>query len=321
MKKFLLVLVMMSICIGSVFSAGAKETSAVDVDAWPGSPITMTCPWSAGGIADLSIRAISEYGQKYFGVPIVPVVRTGAGGAVAITEFMRHAPNAPQLIMASEGLFAITPLTNDVPYSWDNYVPVIGNTFSAFTLVSNSSGPIKTFSDLLEYGKNNTVTIAITGDNLLFVGAFFEKAGISYTAVPYAGAPEQLAAVLAGDVNLGVTHPALAKEHVRAGKVEALTVFNNEAWVDEFYNIPPITEFGFDIVFPNHNFFLMPAGTDPAIIEKVHAQLSAIYAEPSFQELTKTLNIVIRPSTRAEIEAHIDNAITKAQEYHGIVYN
>ena len=188
-------------------------------------------------------------------------------------------------------------------------------------MISNSSGPIKTFDDLIEYGKNNTLTIAITGDNLLFVGAFFEKAGISYTAVPYAGAPEQLAAVLAGDVDLGVTHPALAKEHVRAGKVKALTVFNNEAWVDEFYNIPPITEFGFDIVFPNHNFFLMPAGTDPAVIEKVHAQLSAIYEEPAFQELTKTLNIVIRPSTRAEIEAHIDNAIAKAQEYYGIVYN
>ncbi len=304
-----------------LFAAGSQETKKVDVETWPTEAIIMTCPWSAGGIADMSIRAMSKYGEKYFGKPMVPVVRTGAGGAVAITEFMKHQPNAPQLIMASEGLFAITPLTNDVAYSWDKYVPVIGNTYSAFSLVSNAASEITTFEQLLEVGKKRPVTIAITGDNLLFVGAFFAKAGIEYKAVPYSGAPEQLAAVLSGDVDLGVTHPALAKEHAKAGKIKTLVVFDDKPWKDEFYDIAPITDFGFDIVFPNHNFFLMPGGTDPAIIEKVHAQLSAIYAEPEFQALAKKLNLVIRPSTRAEIEAHIDNAITKAKEFNKIVYN
>ncbi|ADK79786.1 tripartite tricarboxylate transporter substrate binding protein [Sediminispirochaeta smaragdinae] len=318
-KKAVLLLLFTAVSLG-LWAEGNKEAGTIGTENWPGDPITITCPWSAGGIADMSIRAMAEYGDKYFGVPIVPVVRTGAGGAVAITEFMKHKANEPQLIMASEGLFAITPLTNKVAYSWDNYIPVIGNTYSAFALVTSSDSGLKTLDDLVSYGKDHAITIAITGDNLLFVGAFCDEAGIQYKAVPYGGAPEQLAAVLAGDVDVGVTHPALAKENAKAGKIHALAVFDDKPWKDEFYDIPPITDFGYDIVFPNHNFFLMPAGTDPEIIQLVHEKIAAIYQEPDFIALTKKLNLVIKPSTRDEIEAHIDNAITKAKSYYKTVY-
>ena len=320
MKKKMLLAAVFIVAASMIWAGGKIEADSAKAADWPDKAITMTCPWSAGGIADMSIRAMAEHGEKHFGVPIVPVVRTGAGGAVAITEFMKHKANEPQLIMASEGLFAITPLTNKVAYSWDKYVPVIGNTYSAFALVTSAESGIDSIEKLIEYGKKNTITIAITGDNLLFVGAFCDEAGINYKAVPYGGAPEQLAAVLAGDVNVGVTHPALAKEHAKAGKVNALAVFDNKAWKDEFYNIPPVTDFGYDIVFPNHNFFLMPAGTDPEVIKLVHEKLAAIYEEPEFVALAKKLNLVIRPSTKEEIEAHIDNAITKAKEYYEIVY-
>lgn len=320
MRRLLLLLVGI-MCIGSLlYAGGEQEAGTLNADEWPGEPIIMTCPWGAGGIADLTIRAMSEYGEKYFDNPMIPVVRTGAGGAVAITEFTKHRPNAPQMIMASEGLFAITPLTNEIAYKWDDFIPVIGSAFSAFALVSNATSDITSMDELKAYGKNNTVTVAITGDNLLFVGAFFDKAGIKYKAVPYGGAAEQLAAVLAGDVDLGVTHPALAKEHAKAGKVSPLLVFDDEAWVDEFYNIPPVTDFGYDVVFPNLNFFLMPGGTDPEVIKTVYEKLSKIYQEPEFIEVAKKLNIVIKPATREEIEAHIDNATTKAKEYYNIVY-
>ena len=316
MKRMVVFFMLLIALSGMVWASGSQEGN----DAWPGEAITMTCPWGAGGIADLTIRAIAQYGEKYFGYPIVPVVRTGAGGAVAITEFTKYKPNDPQIIMASEGLFAITPLTNTVSYSWDDYVPVIGSAYSAFSLVSKSGSGIKTLEDLIAYGKENTVTIAITGDGLLFVGAFCTEAGIDYTAVPYSSANEQLAAVLAGDVDVGVTHPALAKENYRAGEINPLVVFDDEPWVDEVYNIPPVTDFGFDVVFPNQNFFLMPAGTDPEIIRTVHENIAQIYQEPDFIEVTKKLNIVMRPADKEEIEAHINNAITKATEYNKIVY-
>lgn len=320
MKRTVVIVLLASMIASGVWAAGQGEAAVVDPADWPGEPITMICPWAAGGIADLSIRAIAEYGEKYFGYPIVPVVRTGAGGAIAITEFKRHRPNAPQIIMASEGLFAITPLTNEVDYAWEDYVPVIGNAYSAFTLVTSTDSGLDTLEDLIEYGRENTITIAITGNNLLYVGAFAEQAGLRYETVPYSGAAEQLAAVLAGDVTVAVTHPALAKEHARAGRVTALTVFDDEPWQDEFYDIPPITSFGYDVVFPNLNFFLMPAGTDPEIVARVHDGIAAIYEEPEFREVIETLNIVIRPVGREEIEAHIDNAISKATEYFDIVY-
>jgi tripartite-type tricarboxylate transporter receptor subunit TctC len=320
-KNVISVLLLMMISLSSLVAAGQGDAGqAADAESWPAEPMTMICPWRAGGIADLSIRAISEYGEKYFGQPIVPVVRTGAGGAVAITEFMGNKPNDPKLIMASEGLFAITPLTNEVPYSWDKYVPVIGNTYSAFALITRSGG-MDSLDDLIREGQGRPLTIAITGDNLLFVAAFCDAAGIKYEAVPYDGAPDQLAAVLAGDVDAGITHPALAKEHVKAGNINALTVFDDKPWQDEVYDIKPVTDFGFDVVFPNHNFFLMPAGTDPAIIEKVHENLAKIYDEPEFKALCDKMGLVIRPSSTEEIQAHIDNARTKAQEYHKLVYN
>jgi putative tricarboxylic transport membrane protein len=319
MKKVLLILVSMIMSMGVLWGSGSQEAETVDVSSWPGEAITMTCPWGAGGIADIAIRAISEYGEQYFDVPIVPVVRTGAGGAVAITEFLKHKPNAPQLIMASEGVFAITPLTNDVVYKWEDFIPVIGNVTSSFALVTKDGSGLDKVEKLVAQGKKEPLTIAITGNNDLFIGAFCDQAGIDYVAVPYSGAQEQLAAVLSGDVDLGITHPALAKEYVKAGTIAAVTVFDDKPWQDEVYNIPPVTDFGYDVVVPNLNFFMMPAGTDPAIISMVHEKLAAIFQEPDFIALTKKLNLVINPAERPEIEAHVNNAISRAIEYNKIV--
>ena len=74
----------------SILSFGSE---AKDVN-WPEKPVIITVPWAVGGLADQANRALAQQGQKYLGQPIIPENKIGAGGIVALTEYLREKPNS-----------------------------------------------------------------------------------------------------------------------------------------------------------------------------------------------------------------------------------
>ena len=245
MKKFLKVLVVCILALVTALPSFAKSVA----DSWPKKPVIITVPWAVGGLADQANRALSQYGKKYLGQPIVPENKIGAGGVVALTEYLREKPNSTKLIYGGEGNFAIGPLFNPVPFKWEQFTPVANIYKSNFVMVANPKIGVKSLKDLKEYGKNNKVIFAVAGLNsseYLMISALLSEMGLNYEGVSFNGANEAMNATLSGDTVIGITHASLAKEFVKADKLDPVVVFDEKPLKDDVYNLECVGDYGYD---------------------------------------------------------------------------
>jgi len=78
------------VAVALLFSFGITGAIAAD---YPKRPITMICPWGAGGGTDACSRIISTLLKKELGVPVNVVNRTGGGGAIGHTAMATAKPD------------------------------------------------------------------------------------------------------------------------------------------------------------------------------------------------------------------------------------
>src|SRR5512147_306526 len=66
---------------------------------FPSKPISVYCPWAAGGSTDLTMRMLANEATKMLGQPVVVVDKAGGGGFVANSEAFRAAPDGYTLVV------------------------------------------------------------------------------------------------------------------------------------------------------------------------------------------------------------------------------
>lgn len=320
MKKIFRVL---AICILALVTAlpsfAAKKVSAEN---WPNKPVIITVPWAVGGLADQANRALAQYGQKYLGQPVVPDNKIGAGGVVALTEYLREKPNSVKLIYGGEGNFAIGPLFNPVPFKWEQYAPVINIYKSNFVMVANPKIGVKSLADLKEYGKDKKIIFAVAGLNsseYLMISALLTEMGLDFEGVSFDGANEAMTATLSGDTVIGITHASLAKEFVKTNRLTPVVVFDDKPMKDEIYNLECVADYGYDTFLVNRCILLMPAGTDPAVIDKMYKAVLQIFEEPGFKETAENLGLTLDPIGPEECDKHIKDSMEKAQKFYNML--
>lgn len=320
MKKIFRVL---AVCILALVTAlpsfAAKKVSAEN---WPNKPVIITVPWAVGGLADQANRALAQYGQKYLGQPVVPDNKIGAGGVVALTEYLREKPNSVKLIYGGEGNFAIGPLFNPVPFKWEQYAPVVNIYKSNFVMVANPKIGVKSLADLKEYGKDKKIIFAVAGLNsseYLMISALLTEMGLDFEGVSFDGANEAMTATLSGDTVIGITHASLAKEFVKTNRLTPVVVFDEKPMKDEIYDLECVADYGYDTFLVNRCILLMPAGTDPAVIDKMYKAVLQIFEEPGFKETAENLGLTLDPIGPEECDKHIKDSMEKAQRFYNML--
>lgn len=326
MKKLisvvLLVAMVMSIFSGCAKNDISKETG-VDKNQeskaeWPTEAVTIICPWAVGGLADQVNRAMSQYGKEQLGQELLADNILGSGGAVALTEFMQEKPNSHKLIFGGEGSFAIAPLTAEVQYKFEDFIPVINIYSSTFILSANPSTDIDSFKAFEEYVKQNEVKIATNGSTsseALQVAGLVTEMGGTFRIVSYDGANEALNAAVSGEVDFAVTHGSLAKEFVKSGDINPVVAFDNKKLVDEVYNLDCVEDYGYDTWMTNICAVFMRAGTDQENVDKMYDALSNILDNPAFLETAANIGLNIDPMTGQEVKDYIDSCMEKAEKY------
>ncbi|WCE30460.1 tripartite tricarboxylate transporter substrate binding protein [Vibrio sp. SCSIO 43137] len=293
-------------------------STMASTEQWPKKPITTVVPWAVGGLADQVNRAMAQFGTDEFGQPIIPTNRLGAGGVVALTEYLREKPNTTKIIYGSEGNFSISPKTNKVAYKWEDFTPIMNIYTSSFVLVANPESGITNFEDLKRYGANNKILFGVNGLNgteFLIISALLSEMGINYEAVGFNGANEAMNATISGDVILSVTHGSLAKEYVKAKELQAILVFDEKPLKTDVYDLPPVTQFGYDTWIVNRMMMLTRNGTDPKLVEAIRSHFLNILENPEFKKVADNLGVNIDPVDGDALREHVETTIEKVDRF------
>lgn len=295
---------LLSLSAALVITPALFSASATAQTAWPSKTMRIVVPYPAGGNVDLLGRLIGPKLSEALGQTIVIDTKPGAAGAIGATDAARSEPDGHTLLIGDIATHAITPALQDkLPYNpLTDFAPVMRLTSVSLLLVINPKNPAKDLAALLADAKANPekVTYASAGvgtPQQLAFELLKEKTGIKATHVPYRGSAPAINDVIAGHVTAMIDGTAVPM--AREGTLRALAVTGAKRSA-AMPDVPTVAEAGVPgYEFASWHGVFVPAGTPPAVVERLNAELNKIVADPVVRERMAALNIELVGGTPA----------------------
>jgi len=211
--------------------------------------------------------------------------RAGAGGTLAMPVLQQAAPDGYTLAQLPQTVLR-APWTRKV--LWDpirDTTPILQLSGVTFGIVVPAASPFKTLDDLFAHAKAhpNALSIATNGAGTtphVVIDELFGKRGLSYIHVPYKGTSEQMVAVAAGQVMVGVNSNGFAP-FVDAGTLRLLVTFGEQR-TRRWPTVPTLKELGHPIVAMSPYGLAGPAGMPADVVQVLHQAFKAAMHDPAF---------------------------------------
>jgi len=273
----------------------------------PDRPIRLVVSFAPGGSNDIVGRIIAENVSALLGQPIAVENRAGAGGAIGAEFVARAAPDGYTLLINSAQP-SIPAIVAQVPYrTVEDFAGIAVAGFSPYVLLVNPKVPANTAQELLALLRANPgkYNIASTGKGSgVHLGAEMlrTKYQIEAEVVHYRGGGPAVAALVAGEAEIGIPTMASSIGQVRAGALRPLAVTAAQRSA-ALPNVPSAPEAGVPRLI-HEEFFpvLAPAATPAPVV----AALGAAFQEAIRQSAPRLLEVAgVAPRAGFETPAQV----------------
>jgi tripartite-type tricarboxylate transporter receptor subunit TctC len=281
---------------------------------YPTKPITLTVTFAPGGTLDTSTRILASKAEKILGQSIVVSNVGGGAGSVALGQVAKKRADGYDITSCtSTGLIRI-PQLRAVPYSHEDFVPIMHFTAVQSGVVVRSDSAFKTFKDLIEYarknpGKVNYATSGAGSPMHMAMEFVADKERIQWTHVPYAGGAPGLTAILGGHVT-AMSDSTEWLPHVKEGTLRLL-VTHGERRMRIFPNVPTLRDLGYDFI--NETVFLIaaPRAVPPEIVKKLDEAFHKAMEDPEFIKTIQNLEFDVAYRNSGDTKKYLEDAYSR----------
>jgi tripartite-type tricarboxylate transporter receptor subunit TctC len=276
--------VLLGTAIVALFGLGAAPVLAAD---FPTKPVTLVCPWPAGGSTDLVMRALAEATGKHLGQPVVIENKPGGGGTVGPATMAATA--RPDGYTVSQIPISVFRYPHMMKVSWDclkDFTYIIHQTGYTFGVVVEKDAPWKTWNEFVAHAKANPgkVTYATPGAGTslhITMEMFALRNGIKWIQVPMKGGAETTPAVLGGHVQATADSTGWAPQ-VDSGDLRLLVTWGNQR-TKRWPTVPTLKELGYGIVSNSPFGIAGPKGMDAKVVKTLHDAFKKGMEDPAYQ--------------------------------------
>lgn len=245
--------------------------------AWAGD-YTILAPAAPGGGWDQTARTMQTLLQKEGISQKVQVTNVpGAGGTIGLAQFVNQAKGDPESLIVGGYVMVGAILTNNSPVDLTMVTPIARLTGESEAIVAPASSDIQTIGDLVAKLKADPGAVSWGGGSAggvdhITAGLIAKAAGVDPTKVNYiafSGGGEALAAILGGQVTVGVSGMGEFESQIEAGTLRLLAVSGEERI--EGVDAPTLKEAGLDVAIENWRM----VAAAPGLTEEQKAAVAA----------------------------------------------
>ena len=259
-------------------------------DKYPSKPITLVCPYSAGGNADQRSRQIGRFISTALGQPVLVDNKPGAGGNIGTEAVARAKPDGYIIGMGNFAPLAVNP-TMFLKLNFDpakDLMPICLIEKGPLVLMVPANSPFRNVKDIMAAakatpGKLSFASGGLGGSHHLSGEMFKSLAGLAITHIPYKGGAPATTDLMGGQVDMMFEQMYAAAPSIRAGKLRALAI-TSKVRSPLFPDLPTMAEAGvpgFEV--QNWQGLIAPAGTPVAIIRTLNEAVNKALADPTIK--------------------------------------
>lgn len=281
---------LMVVTLSVILIMGLAVTAAQAAGKYPSRPITMICPWGAGGGTDACTRIIATLLKKELGVPVNVVNRTGGGGAVGHTAMATAKPDGYTIGMPTVELTMMHWMgLTKVTYADMELICMVNADPSGINVRTDAAW--KTYEDLVAEIKKRPGELKDSGTGQggiwhLAAAGWVKALGLPADAIkwiPSKGAAPALQDLMAGGIDMSTCSLPEAATLIEAGKVKPLAIMA-DARDPKFPNVPTLKEKGIDWTAAAWRGIAAPKGTPPEIIAVLEKAIKKVWESPDFKK-------------------------------------
>jgi len=279
--------------------AGATfaQAPAANTQGWPNKPIRLMVGYSAGGGIDAVARLIGPRLGNLVGQQVVVENRAGAAGLIAGDLVAKAAPDGYTLLLGDSSTLIAQHLQPKMTFDpIKSFAPVAGLVTAPLVIAVNNDFPAKTPAEFIarlkaEPGKFSYATSGVGQVQHLGFELFKARTQTQVVHVPYRGAAQIVPDVISGQVPIGIVSATAAVAQMKADKLRAIAVMS-PVKIAGAENVPALADTlpGFDAA--PRIFIAAPAGTPPAIVERLSSALREVMAAPDLVQATAQQGLV-----------------------------
>ena len=262
---------------------------------FPDKPLKIVVGFPPGGGSDLMARTVAERLSPLIGQPVIVDNKPGAGSTIAASFVAKSKPDGYTILFGQAANLGIAPAM----MSTLNYDPI--KDFAPITRLAAAPLLVVGPTTLAAADMKEVITLAKANPNKLSFGSpgsgtlghlagemFVSQAKIKAVHVPYKGQSAAITDIIGNRVVLYFSTIAVISPHVESGRIKAFAITSKER-SPSFPNVPTVAESGLP-GYEAENWYalLAPAGTPPAIVDRLNRELKKILGSPDFvKEIAK----------------------------------
>ena len=291
------------------------QGGAAAAQSYPAKPIRIIVPYAPGGSTDVVFRILAPRLTENLGQQVLVENRPGAASTIGLDLVAKSPPDGYTLGVANIAYGANPTLYKKMPFdSEKDLVPVSLVSIVTMVLSVHPSVPAKSVKQLIALAKSKpgTLNYGSAGNgsaNHLATARFAHMTGTNLVHVPYKGGGPAVVSIVSGETAVLFATIPSAIQHFKSGKLVPLGVSRaqrNTALPD----IPTIAEAG----VPGYeaiewNGVMVPAGTTPAVINRLHQAIVKAVGVPEVKERVTGLGADLVGNTPEEFRRFLGNEL------------
>jgi len=296
-----------AVTLASLHSQGSAQT-------YPSKNVTIVVSLAAGTGMDALTRVYAEKLSLALGKPVIVENKPGAATTLAANQVATAPADGHTLVVLTAIAMAINPtLYKHLNYDPHDFVPISLYAKSPFILTVTPALPAKTVPGFIDFAKASKPPLSyasIGAGSLQHMSMEFAKQRFGFEAshVPYRSTAQLATDLVAGHVVASFMEAGLSIPLIKDGKLHALAVSASQR-LPLLTDVPPFSEAANapDYEGVSWHMLLMSAKTPKPIVERLHAEMKRIMAEPEMRERIAAIGLIPNePMSIDEMQSYME---------------